>query len=302
MARKAGLGRGLESLLGEAAGEVQDDSGGVDEIPLGRVHVNPDQPRKVFDEHELEELADSIRQNGVLQPILVRPASDGYQIVAGERRYQAARLAGLKTIPAIVRELDDDKVLLLALIENLQRSDLNPMEEARGYRRLMEANGLSQRQLAEALSKSRSAVANTLRLTELPEEVQDLVSEGKLSAGHARAILSVPDHDGRIRLAKRVVEEGLSVRQTEKLAPLVFGSDKKEQVRVRATTTPESYKRAASELKRALGTQVAVRSVRGKNKIEIEFVDEEQLETLVEQLRSAGGGASSEGVEGTWAS
>lgn len=282
MAKKTGLGRGLESLLGETAGEVKDEDKGISEIDLDAIKTNPGQPRVTFDQHELEELADSIRKNGVLQPILMRTVDAGYQIVAGERRYQAAKMAGLTKIPAMVRELDDDKVFLLALIENLQRSDLNAMEEARGYRTLMEQNGLTQQQLSEALSKSRSAIANTLRLTELPDEVQGLVEEGLVTAGHARAILSLSDQTSQVSLARRVVAEGLSVRQTETLASLLSGRGEKTS-RVR-TTQPETYRHAADELGNLLGTKVSVRKVRGKSKIEIEFTDEEQLKDLVQRM------------------
>lgn len=285
MAKKSGLGRGLESLLGETAGEVKDDQGGVVELDLADISVNPDQPRKVIGRRELEELSDSIRQNGVLQPILVRPYEHGYQIVAGERRYQATKMAGLSRIPAVVRELADDKVLLFALVENLQRTDLNPMEEARGYRELMEQQGLTQKKLADLLSKSRSAIANTLRLTELPEEVQQLLSDGVLTAGHARAILAVEGAPERVGLARKVVAEGLSVRQTETLASLVSGRETKG-TRRQVAPQPESYQRAASELGSMLGTKVAVRSVRGKNRIEIEFDNEEQLAHLVRQLQN----------------
>lgn len=287
MAKRSGLGRGLESLLGETAGEVEDDQRtGVRELPIDQIDVNPDQPRKTFSPDELAELTDSIRQNGVLQPILVRPLGGRYQIVAGERRYQAAKMANLVTIPVVVRDMDDEKVLVLALVENLQRTDLNAMEEARGYRTLMERNGLTQQQLSELLSKSRSAIANTLRLVELPEEVQELVSEGKLTAGHARAILTVKDDAGRVQLAQKVIAEGLSVRQTETLAPLFSGRE--EKGKHPRTVQPDSYKRAAKSLRNALRTKVSVRSVRGKSKIEIEFESEEQLEDLVRQLGGMG--------------
>ena len=218
MAKKAALGKGLNALFTETAAE----SGSEPEasLPIASIVTNPDQPRKSFDETQLSELSDSIKQNGVLQPILVRKKGDKYEIVAGERRYQASKLAGLKEIPAIVREIDDAEVFQLALIENLQRSDLTPIEEARGYRQLLDTKGLTQEGLAKILSKSRSAIANTLRLMDLPQEVQDLMEEGQITAGHARAILAVPTEEGRIKLAQKVVAENLTVRQTENLAPL----------------------------------------------------------------------------------
>ena len=194
MAKKAALGKGLNALFTETAAE----SGSEPEASLSIASIvrNPDQPRKSFDETQLSELSDSIKQNGVLQPILVRKKGDKYEIVAGERRYQASKLAGLKEIPAIVREIDDAEVFQLALIENLQRSDLTPIEEARGYRQLLDTKGLTQEGLAKILSKSRSAIANTLRLMDLPQEVQDMMEEGQITAGHARAILAVPTEEG----------------------------------------------------------------------------------------------------------
>lgn len=281
MAKKAGLGRGLGMLVGEADAEtagMRPDS----TLPIAKIKPNKDQPRKVFDPDDLAELSDSIKQNGVIQPLLVRKKGAAYEIVAGERRYQAAKLAGLKELPVVIREIDDNEVLKLALIENLQRADLTPLEEARGYRALIDEQGLTQEELAKTLSKSRSAITNTLRLLDLPERVQDLVAEGSLSAGHARAILAVPSEEGRIKLAEKVCSEHLSVRQTESLAPLFSVSQSDEKVR--RAPQPASFKRAARQIKSALGTSVKVRSVRGKNKIEIEFSDEDDLGRIVEMI------------------
>ncbi|MDD5800088.1 MAG: ParB/RepB/Spo0J family partition protein [Coriobacteriales bacterium] len=283
MARKGGLGRGLESLLGETAGEVGESPADA-ELPVDQIHPNPDQPRKHFDEDALNELADSIRQNGLLQPILVRKDRDGCEIVAGERRYQAARRAGLQSVPVTIRDISDEDVLKLALIENLQRTDLNPMEAARGYQLLMEQNGLTQEELASILSKSRSAVANAMRLLALPERVQEYVRDGELSSGHARAILSVPDDEGRIRLAERVIAEGLSVRQTETLAPLFSVGPQAEPAPKQKRQVPQTFQTAAKRLGSALNTKVRVRQVRGKNRIEIEFASEEELAQLVNRL------------------
>lgn len=287
MTRKAGLGRGLGALLGETAMEVGKESGNEDssilrEVSIDEVVPNPDQPRKNFDEDDLNELADSVRLNGILQPIVVRSKDGAYQIVAGERRYQAARRAGLDHVPVVVREVSDHEVLQLALIENLQRADLNPLEAARGYRDLIEQNGLTQEELGQVLSKSRSAIANSLRLLDLPEEVQELVISGALSAGHARAILSVKGNDARIALARKVVAEGLSVRQTEILGPLF--SVKNESSNSCVKESPQSFKKAATALRNGLSTKVSVRTVRGRNKIEIEFGDEEELVALVERI------------------
>lgn len=281
MAKKAALGKGLNALFTETAAE----SGSEPEasLPIASIVRNPDQPRKSFDETQLSELSDSIMQNGVLQPILVRKKGDKYEIVAGERRYQASMLAGLKEIPAIIRDIDDAEVFQLALIENLQRSDLTPIEEARGYRQLLDTKGLTQEGLAKILSKSRSAIANTLRLMDLPQEVQDLMEEGQITAGHARAILAVPTEEGRIKLAQKVVAENLTVRQTENLAPLF--SVTRDEIKPK-NPVPQYFKRAARTLRQALDTTVKVKQVRGKNKIEIEFKDEDDLARIIDQLSS----------------
>ena len=280
MAKKSGLGRGLNALISEANAETGNEPEAV--LSISEIVRNPNQPRKTFDEDKLAELADSIRQNGVLQPILVRRKGQKYEIVAGERRYQASKLAGLKEIPAVVREIDDDKVFQLALIENLQRSDLSPIEEAKGYKQLLTSRSLTQEELAKILSKSRSAIANTLRLMDLPVEVQHMMEQGLLTAGHARAILAVPSEEGRIKLAKKVVTESLTVRQTENLAPLFSVEHTETRTRVAA---PQSFKRAARELRKMLDTNVKVKQVSGKNKIEIEFKDEDELARILAQIQ-----------------
>lgn len=280
MAKKSGLGRGLNALISEANAETGNEPEAV--LSISEIVRNPNQPRKTFDDDKLAELADSIRQNGVLQPILVRRKGQKYEIVAGERRYQASKLAGLKEIPAVVREIDDDKVFQLALIENLQRSDLSPIEEAKGYKQLLTSRSLTQEELAKILSKSRSAIANTLRLMDLPVEVQHMMEQGLLTAGHARAILAVPSEEGRIKLAKKVVTESLTVRQTENLALLFSVEHTETRTRVAA---PQSFKRAARELRKMLDTNVKVKQVRGKNKIEIEFKDEDELARILAQIQ-----------------
>lgn len=276
---KKGLGRGLESLLGEASAEI----GAIDgsQIAISKIETNPNQPRKEFDEAGLEELADSIKANGVLQPILVRPVGSKYEIVAGERRFQAAKRAGLKEIPCVVREVSDAEVFQLALIENLQRTDLNPVEEARGYKKLIEEKALTQEGLANVLSKSRPAVANTLRLLELPDGILDMVAAGKLSAGHGRAILAVPDEESRIRLAKKASEENLSVREVERLAPLYASGGAEPSHRQAA---PASFKKAAKRLRKRLDAKVRVHTSRGRNRIEIEFIDEDDLKRILEKI------------------
>lgn len=285
MAKKSGLGKGLGLLVGEADAEtagMRPDS----TLPIDQIKPNKGQPRKLFKPDELEELTDSIRQNGILQPLLVRHKDDHYEIVAGERRYQAAREAGLSEVPVVIRDISDEDVFKLALIENLQRSDLSPLEEAHGYRQLIKDKGLTQEELANLLSKSRSTITNTLRLLDLPEEVQELVDDGKLTAGHARAILAVPTEEGRIALAEQVVKERLSVRQTETLASTFSVSD--ETPRPKRQPLPQSFKRAARQMRLALDTNVKVKSVRGKNKIEIEFSSEDELAHIVNLISGPG--------------
>lgn len=281
--KKPALGRGLGSLMGEAQSETGFAASDT-QIEIEKIQPNPDQPRIHFNESELEELSESIRENGVLQPLLVRKRGSQYEIIAGERRYQASKMAGLDKLPVIVKDVDDQKVLELALIENLQRSDLNPIEEARGYKRLIKTSGMTQEALSRAVSKSRSTITNSLRLLDLPEPVQDLLFEGKLTAGHARAILAVPFEDARIRLAEKVVAEGLSVRATENLAPLFSVGDTPKAPR---PVTPQSYKKAARVLRQLFNTNVKVRSTRGKNKIEIEFKDEEDLTRILTSMVEA---------------
>ena len=282
--KKPALGRGLGSLMGEA----QSETGYVDQkeeakVSIDKINPNPNQPRTHFNETLLNELADSIRENGVLQPLLVRKKGEGYEIIAGERRYQASKIAGLEELPVIVKEVDDQKMLELALIENLQRSDLNPIEEAKGYRQLIKASGMTQEALSKAVSKSRSSITNSLRLLDLPEPVQQYLFDGRLTAGHARAILAVPYEEQRIKLADKVVAEGLSVRATENLAPLFSVG---ESPRAPRPVMPQSYKRAARVLRQALNTNVKVKSTRGKNKIEIEFKDEEELTRILASMVS----------------
>ena len=255
-------------------------------LPINKIKVNKDQPRKNFDQDALDELADSIKKNGILQPILVRKKGEKYEIVAGERRYQAAKIAGLKEVPVTIKDIDDKEVFQLALIENLQRADLNPIEEAQGYKKLLEENSFTQEELGKVLSKSRSAIANTLRLLDLPDEVQQMMLDGKLTAGHARAILAVAGQEGKLRLARKVVDENLTVRQTEKLAPLFSGSQEPTEQKKRQPT-PLAFKRAARQLRSALDTNVKVKTVRNRNKIEIEFETEEDLARLVGLLTSA---------------
>lgn len=279
--KKPALGRGLGSLMGEAQSETGYSAASENLVSIEDIFPNPNQPRTHFNETELEELSESIREHGVLQPLLVRKKGKRYEIIAGERRYQASKIAGLKELPAIVKDVDDQAVMELALIENLQRSDLNPIEEARGYKQLIKASGMTQEALSKAVSKSRSTITNSLRLLDLPEAVQEYLYEGKLTAGHARAILAVPFEEQRIKLADKVVAEGLSVRATENLAPLFSVGETPKTPR---PVTPQSYKKAARVLRQVFNTNVRVKSTRGKNKIEIEFKDEDELQRIMSQV------------------
>lgn len=285
--KRGGLGRGLNALVSEAeyetGGSAVSGSNVASEtkLPIEDIVPNPNQPRIHFNKTELRELSESIQEHGVLQPLLVRKHGNGYEIIAGERRYQASKLAGLEELPVIIKEVNDEEMLALALIENLQRSDLNPVEEAKGYRQLIDASGMTQEALSKAVSKSRSAITNSLRLLDLPEVVQQMIFEGKLTAGHARAILAVPYEDARIRLAEKVVAEGLSVRATENLAPLFSAGETPKTSR---PATPQSFKKAARVLRQVFNTNVRVKSSRGKNKIEIEFKDEEELSRILGEM------------------
>ena len=282
--KRGGLGRGLNALVSEAeyetGGSATSASNAASEtkLPIEDIVPNPNQPRIHFNETELRELSESIQEHGVLQPLLVRKRGNGYEIIAGERRFQASKLAGLEELPVIIKDVNDEEMLALALIENLQRSDLNPVEEAKGYRQLIDASGMTQEALSKAVSKSRSAITNSLRLLDLPEVVQQMIFEGKLTAGHARAILAVPYEEARIRLAEKVVAEGLSVRATENLAPLFSAG---ETPKTQRPATPQSFKKAARVLRQVFNTNVRVKSSRGKNKIEIEFKDEEELSRIL---------------------
>lgn len=282
--RKSGLGKGLSALMTEAQTETGQGTS-EQTLPIEQIVPNPNQPRTHFNETELRELSESIAKHGVLQPLLVRRKKDHYEIIAGERRYQASKLAGLDEVPVIIKDVDDQDMLALALIENLQRSDLNPIEEARGYKQLINASGMTQEALAQAVSKSRSAITNSLRLLDLPDEVQTMIFDGQLTAGHARAILAVPFEEARIKLAERAVKEGLSVRATENLAPLFSVGDVPRSSR---PVAPQSFKKAARVLRQALNTNVRVSCLRGKNKIEIEFKDEDQLQELLSQIVANG--------------
>ncbi len=246
------------------------------------IHRNIHQPRTQFDEDELQELADSIKQVGILQPIIVRPDGEEFQIIAGERRYQAAVKAGLKKVPVIIKDVQDKEMLELALIENIQRSNLNSIEEARAYRELMSSTQVTQEELSKMLSKSRSAVANTLRLLELPDEVQDLVFDGKLTAGHARSLLSLRDEEMQIKMAYKIVKEKMSVRQVEESVKRLL-EDKPARNKLKK---PAEYVSLEKQLSAHFGTKVKLKlgKENAASKIEISFSNEEQLERILNMM------------------
>jgi ParB family chromosome partitioning protein len=281
-AERRGLGRGLSALLGEAEATTQPGGASAREIPIELIARNPDQPRVYFAEAELEELAQSVRQRGVLQPILVRPApgrAGEYQIVAGERRWRAAQRAGLAAVPAVVRELGDRETLELALIENLQRADLNAMEEAAAFSSLIGLSGGSQEDVAQAVGKSRSHVANTLRLLQLPEDIQGLVRVGKLSAGHARTLIGAAEP---LVLAQAIIDGGLSVRDAEALArKAATPRPGASRPGPRKSTDTLALERDLSE---RVGLQVQIQDKDGQGEIRIRYADLEQLDEICRRL------------------
>ena len=277
---KRGLGRGLSALI-PSASQASQTSGEVTELAVDMIAPNPEQPRTDISEEGIAELADSIKKVGLLQPIIVRAHGEGYQIIAGERRWRASRLAGLERVPVRVLSTTATESLEIALIENLQRQDLNSIEEARGYRKLLSEYRMTQAELADKVSKSRSTITNALRLLDLPDDVQELVYQGKMTAGHARAVLSVPDEAVRLRLAQKIVDDGLSVREAENLARL-FAAGQTE--RTPRPASPKAFKVVARKLRRRLGTNVRVKLTKDKGKIEIDFHGEEELERIFQLL------------------
>ena len=280
---RRGLGRGLSALLGEAEdiAHAVDPAQGVRELPIELVRRNPNQPRQTFPEAELDELAQSIRQSGVLQPILVRPAPNApgeFEIVAGERRWRAAQKAGLRAIPALVRELDDDHAYEIAVVENVQRADLSPIEEAEGYRALIESHDHTQAEVAELVGKSRVHVTNALRLLQLPAAAQALVQAGDITAGHARALVGVPDAAG---LAQEVAERGLSVRETETLAKSRAGARPASRGRRGKDADTLALE---TDLSEALGLAVVIRDSNGAGEVRIRYRSLEQLDDLCRRL------------------
>lgn len=283
------LGKGLGALLGEYLEEVERISTPEREVSLSLVRPNPFQPRSEFEDEGIDELAGSIRQNGLLQPLVVRPSGSAWEIVAGERRFRALRRLGWEKIPVVVRELTDEQMLVLALVENLQRENLSPLEEAVGYRQLIDGFGLTQQEAAERVGKDRSTVANTLRLLALPERVRDLLAAGKITAGHARAILGMEGEEAQVGLAREVARRGLSVRETEERVRESRDPGGREERKRDGGAGPDrrdpAVRRAERALERALGTQVRVRVSAGSTgEIRIAFHDADDFDRLLTML------------------
>lgn len=291
---KGGLGRGISNLI-NVEEKKKEDNVVVKEVvkevkvpvetkvKLSLIEPNKDQPRKVFDEDALIELSESIKQYGVLQPLLVQKKDDYYEIIAGERRWRAAKLAGVKEVPVVIKDYSTQEVMEIALIENIQREDLNPIEEARAYQRLIKDYRLKQDEVAEKVSKSRAAITNALRLLKLDERVQDMVIEGKISSGHARTILSIDDNDKQYMIAQKIFDEKLSVREVEKLMKSLDEPEKKEK---KLPANDFVYRDIEQKLKNILGTQVIIKNKsNNKGKIEIDYYSQAELERIYDMLR-----------------
>lgn len=280
MAKKmSGLGKGLGALMLEnSTQEMLTEN----ELPINEIIPNRDQPRKTFDEAALEELAQSIKQHGVLQPLLVRPIpSGGYQLVAGERRWRACRMAGLNKVPVVIKELTDTETMEIAIIENLQREDLNPIEEAEGLQALIDKCGYTQEEVAASVGKSRPAIANSLRLLRLPQEVREMTKNGEISAGHARALLAFDNDAMMLEAAKNIVSKKMTVRDVERLAKI---KETNEPRRRRTRRRDSFYDEVELSLSETLGRKVKVYTGRGSGTLEIEFYSQEDLKTLANKL------------------
>jgi len=284
MTRRSGLGRGLDALLPAQAGSDDEDRGGLLELPPNDIDANPQQPRTAFPDDTLDELADSVRRLGVLQPLLVRPRRGRFELIAGERRLRAARRAGLSSVPVVVVEADERGSLERALVENLHREDLNPIEEAAAYRQLIDEGGLTQEQLGTRLSRNRATIANSLRLLELPTSIQALLADRALTAGHGRALLGLADNPFQERLARRVAQEQLSVRETEDLVrryqSMSAPADHKRGARERPAEIAEAQRTLADRLQ----TRVRVEMGARKGRIVVDFVSLEELDRLVRAI------------------
>ena len=280
---KTGLGRGIESLLSDTLSDKlsteSDGSQKVDEIDIHLIKPNPNQPRKTFDKDNLNELAESIKEHGIIQPIILNDVDNGYQIVAGERRWRAAGIAGLKKVPCIVRDLSEEELALFAIVENMQREDLNPVEEAEGLERMLQTFGLTQEQVSKSVGKSRPYITNSIRLLKLEDEVKELLRSGKISSGHGRTLLAV-EGSQQIELANRVIDKKMSVRELE---ALVAGLNNPNTT-IKKTVKDPDVAQVEQSLKMILGTKVNIKGRKKKGKIEIEYYSREELDRLIDLL------------------
>ena len=282
--KKGGLGsrgRGLEAVISQQVDSIQEK--GVTEISIDKISPNREQPRRIFDETALEELAESMKQLGVIQPIVLAKDGDYYKIIVGERRWRAAKIAGLKKIPAIIKDLDETSAYEIALVENLQRENLNLIEEARGYRKLVDIFGLSQEEVAQKVGKSRPTVTNAQRLLNLDERVQQFVLNNEITGGHARALLGIEDKDAQCRIAEKIIENGLSVRATEALVKN-YNNQKPVNNDNRVNFDTTGYKSIEKNLKELFGTKVKLNCKKNKGKIEIEYYSDADLERILELI------------------
>ena len=282
--KKGGLGsrgRGLEAVISQQVDSIQEK--GVTEISIDKISPNREQPRRIFDETALEELAESMKQLGVIQPIVLAKDGDSYKIIVGERRWRAAKIAGLKKIPAIIKDLDETSAYEIALVENLQRENLNLIEEARGYRKLVDIFGLSQEEVAQKVGKSRPTVTNALRLLNLDERVQQFVLNNEITGGHARALLGIEDKDAQCQIAEKIIENGLSVRATEALVKN-YNNQKPVNNDNRVNFDTTGYKSIEKNLKELFGTKVKLNCKKNKGKIEIEYYSDADLERILELI------------------
>ncbi|NLM47696.1 MAG: ParB/RepB/Spo0J family partition protein [Epulopiscium sp.] len=276
---KRGLGKGLSALISSEMSEENQ----IKMISINSIEPNKEQPRKYFDEDKLEELASSIKEHGIIQPLIVKQEEDYYVIVAGERRWRAARLAGLKEIPVIIQDYTTKELMEISLIENIQREDLNAIEEAKAYETLMNQFSLTQEELAGRIGKSRPAIANTLRLLQLDEKIQELIIQGEITEGHGRAILRLPDKEAQLALAKKIIKDHLSVRETEKKVDEMLKKPKKKTIKDEKEVI---YKEIEDKIKNILGTKVQITRGKKKGKIEIEYYNENDLERILYLLES----------------
>lgn len=282
---KKGLGKGLQALISEASLDVHES---LVEVEVSRIHPNPKQPRRVFDEEKLLELAASIKEHGVVQPVLLRRVGADYELVAGERRWRAAQKAGLATIPAVIRDFTEAQTMEIALIENLQREDLNPIEEALAYRTLLEEFGLTQEELAQRLGKSRPQISNTLRLLSLSQEIQEELSAGRLTMGHAKVLLGLEERAVQDRLARRIMAEGLSVREAEELVKSAGSGRPRPAANRKSQSIDPGLIDFEERLRQALGTPVKILPGTPRGRIEINYYGVEDLERIVGTILGAG--------------